>query len=72
MGRIPLVHNFIFRDWLVEAGPACAAVEFIQRAEERLAGNNIDVDSGLVIVPIGILKWRFRAAFARHVILVFR
>src|SRR5437588_6728139 len=70
-GRIPFFHNALFRNRLREAGPACAAVEFIERAEERLASDQIDINSGLVIVPVGVLKWSFRAAFSRYTILVF-
>src|SRR5882724_622417 len=71
VGRIPLFHHFVLCNRLGETGPARTAVEFIQRAEERLTRDNIDVDSRLVIVPIGILKRSLRAAFARDVILVF-
>src|SRR4030095_3273426 len=71
VGRIPFFHYFVLRNRLGETGPASSAVEFIQRAEEWLTRDNIDVDSSLVIVPIGILKRSLRAAFARHVILVF-
>src|SRR5262249_46782066 len=34
-----------------EAGPAGARVELVGGREQRLAGNDVDVDSGLVVVP---------------------
>src|SRR4029450_5440401 len=71
VGRIPFFRYFVLCNRLGETGPARGAIEFIQGAEERLTGDNIDVDSRLVIVPIGILKRSLGAAFARHVILVF-
>src|SRR6266545_3176957 len=56
VGGIPFFRYFVLCNRLGETGPARAAVEFIQRAEERLTRDNIDVDPGFVIVPISILK----------------
>jgi len=70
IGGIPLFNYFVFGHWLCEAGPARAAIEFIFRREERFARDDIDINSILVIVPVGILKGRFRGAFARHLILI--
>ena len=53
------------------AGPARSAVEFVLRREERLPGDEIDINSGLMIVPVGILKRSFGGAFPRYAILVF-
>src|SRR4030095_6146901 len=47
-------------------------IEFIHRTEQWFAGNNIDVDSCLMIVPVSIVKRSFRSAFTRDVILVLR
>ena len=71
MGGIALFHYVTRRDRLCETGPAGAAVEFVLRTEKRLSGNNIDVNSRLVIVPIGVVKRSFRATLTRHVVLVF-
>src|SRR5437762_9336946 len=71
VGRITFFHNAVFGNRLRETGPACAAVELIERAEKRLARDDIDIDSGLVIIPVGILKRSFGAAFSRHAILIF-
>ena len=72
VGRIPLFHHGLRRYGLGETGPARAAVELVQRTEERFARDNIDVNSGLVIVPVSVVKRSFRAAFSRDVILIFR
>src|SRR2546430_6392822 len=64
--------NFVLRYGLGETGPTRAAVELVQRAEERFPGDNINVNARLVIVPVSIVKWRLRAAFAGDVILIFR
>src|SRR5947208_7424907 len=71
MRRISFFHNPFFRNRLGETGPSCTAIEFILRAEERLASDKIDINSGLVIVPIGILKCSLGAEFTRHAVLVF-
>src|SRR5450756_1959599 len=51
----PLLYVFSFK-WLCEAGPTTGAVEFIERREQGLARNNIDVNAMLVVIPIGVLK----------------
>ena len=71
MGTIPLFHHVARRYRLRETGPASAAIEFIQRAKQRLAGNNIDVNSCPMIVPVRVVKRSFRPAFTRDAILVF-
>src|SRR5439155_23350531 len=70
-GGIPLFHYFVLRNRLGEIGPACTAVELIKGAEERLASDNVDVNSCLVIIPVGILKWGLRGTFVRHAVLLF-
>src|SRR6185436_2784070 len=39
-------------DRLLEARPAGFRVELVERAEERLAGRDVDEDAGLVVVPV--------------------
>src|SRR5438093_11961470 len=63
--------NFVWRYGLGETGPTGTAVELVQRADERFAGDDIDINARLVIVPVSIVKWRLRAAFACEVILIF-
>ena len=71
MRRVPFLSHLILRDRLGETGPPRAAVELIQRTEERFARDDIDVNPGLVIIPVSIVKRSFRAALTRDVILVF-
>ena len=58
----------IFRDRFAECGQAELAVEFVERSEEWLAGNDIDVDAGAVAVPELVLERRVCAAFPNDVI----
>src|SRR6266404_1975511 len=55
-----------------EAGPSRAAVEFVERSEERFAADHIDIDSGFMIVPVFISKRRFGAALLGHAVLLGR
>src|SRR6266496_2295462 len=64
--------NFVWRNGLGETGPTRAAVELIKGTKQRFARDNINVNARLVIVPVSIVKWRLRAAFAGDVILIFR
>ena len=48
--------------WLGEARPAGAGVELVERAEQRLAGDDVDVDAGLVVVPVLIVERRLGAS----------
>src|SRR5260370_5429737 len=64
--------NVLVVDWLGKAGPARAAVEFIERRKQRLSADNIDINSGAMIVPILISKRWFGAALLGHVILLRR
>src|SRR5436190_10421666 len=52
-----------------ETGPARAGIEFVERTEQRLAGNDVDVNAGFVIVPVSVLERRFSAALLRDLIL---
>src|ERR1043165_4159735 len=61
-GSVGFLGDLVFLDWLGKAWPAGAGIEFIQRTEQRFAGNNIHINTGLMIVPICVLERRFRAA----------
>src|SRR5436190_19080753 len=67
---IALFRHAILLNGLSETWPAGAAIEFVERTKERFAGDKIDVNSRLVIVPVGIVKWRLCAALTRHLVLV--
>src|SRR4029077_7264590 len=69
---IRFLGNVLVVDWLGKAGPAAAAVEFIERREKRLPADNIDINSGAMIIPILVAKRRFGAALLGHVILLRR
>src|SRR5439155_11592011 len=71
-GAIGFLDDFFFRDWFGETRPAAAAVEFIERSEERFTGHNINVNTRRVIVPIGIVERRFGPTLLRDVILLRR
>ena len=70
-GSIALFRYVPLLDRFGEAGPTSAAVEFVDRTKERFAGDEVDVDSRLVIVPVGVVKRGFRAALTSHLVLVF-
>ncbi|MNC23286.1 hypothetical protein D3C75_713040 [compost metagenome] len=42
-------------DWTSEAGPAGSGVEFVRRAEQRIAADHIDINAVTEFVPILIL-----------------
>ena len=70
VGCIPLFRHVLGLNRFGEAGPTRAAVEFVQRTEEWFAGDEVDVNSRLMIVPVRVVKWRFSAALTRHLVLV--
>src|SRR5689334_3203035 len=53
-----------------EARPAGAGVELVERAEERLAAHDVDVDAGGVVVPVGVVERRLGAVLLRHLVLL--
>src|SRR6266446_10073062 len=67
---IALFRHVVRLNRLRETWPARATVEFIQRTEKRLAGDKIDVNSRLVIVPVSVVKRGLCAALTRHLVLV--
>src|SRR5207253_10182093 len=71
-GAIRFFGNIFVVEWFCKAGPAAAAVEFIERREKWLAADNIDINSGAMIIPILISKRRLGAALLGDVILLGR
>src|SRR2546421_10050546 len=61
-------HIFFFNRF-GETGPAAAAIEFIERREERFAADNVDINTGPMIVPILVAKWRLGPALLSDTIL---
>ena len=53
-----------------EAGPTGAAIKLVERGEQRFAGDDIDVDAGLVVVPVGVVKGRLRAGLTGNAVLL--
>jgi hypothetical protein len=66
---IDFLHDPIGLDRLGKTRPARAAFEFVQRAEERLTADNVDVNTSAMIVPVLVLKWWLGAVFPGDVIL---
>src|SRR5258708_37992216 len=55
-----------------EARPTGVAIEFVNRSEKRLARNDVHVDAGLMVIPVGVRKWLFRSVTLSHTILLGR
>src|SRR5579862_8238245 len=53
-----------------EAWPAGVAVELAGRGEQRFAGHDVDVDAGLLVVPVLVPEWRLGAALLRDLVLL--
>ena len=53
-----------------EARPTGAAVELVDRCEQRFAGDDVDVDAGLVVVPVLAGERPLGAVLLRYVILL--
>jgi len=56
-------------DWFREAGPAGPGLEFVGRAEERLAGGDVDIETGAVVVPEPVAKRGLGGRVLRHFVL---
>src|SRR5690606_19973368 len=48
---------------------ARAGVELVERGEQRLARDDVDVDAGLVVVPVFVVERPLGAALLRDVVL---
>src|SRR5436309_3119107 len=52
-----------------EARPARPGLLLVERAEDRLARDDVDVDAGPVVVPVLVLKGRLGTLVLRHLVL---
>src|SRR5665213_2416510 len=50
---------------LGEARPAGTGVELVSRTEKRLARDDIDINAGLVVVPVLVMKRGFSSGLLR-------
>ena len=66
------LHDILWIDRTREARPAGAAVEFVGRQEQRLTRDDVDIEPGLFVVPIGVGERAFGAVVLRHTTLLGR
>src|SRR2546428_9653138 len=52
-----------------EARPARPGLVLVERAEDRLARDDVDVDAGPVVVPVFVVEGRLGAFLLRHLVL---
>src|SRR5438309_2339183 len=64
------LYDMFRRDRFGETGPAGAAIEFVERGEKRFVRDDIDINAGVVIVPVRVSKGRFGPVLARDMILL--
>src|SRR5207237_8419467 len=65
-----LLKDGIRRDSFATRRSSCSAIEFVERAEERVVGDNVDVDAGAIVVPIFVSERGLGAVLAGDAILV--
>jgi len=53
---VVLLHHALDLHGAGKAGPAAAAVELVQRAEQRFAGNDVDVQAGRGVRVVEIVE----------------
>src|SRR5438445_11636482 len=70
MRTVGLLKNGIRRDRFGKRGSSCSAIEFVERAEERVVGDNVDIDAGAIVVPIFVSERGFGAVLDRKAVLV--
>src|SRR5438874_9129008 len=56
MRSVDLLKDAIRRDRFGKCWSSGSAIEFVERAKERIVGDNVDVDAGTIIVPIFVSK----------------
>src|SRR5689334_2095408 len=61
--------NVLLLQWLRETRPAGAGVVLVERAKQRLTGNDIHINAMVFIVPVFIAIGWFSAFVLRHLIL---
>src|SRR5262249_36937977 len=62
--------DVLLLEWPREARPPGARVELVERAEERLARDDVDVDAGLLVVPEGVPERRLGRLVLRDLVLL--
>ena len=67
---VRLFNEEIFRDRFRKRGPARAAIKFVERSEERFAGDDIDVNADALVILELILEGSLVLIFADHRILL--
>src|ERR1700730_11844610 len=72
MAPIPVLDDVAVIDRLGEARPAGAAVELVDGREQRLARDDVDVKTGLVVIPVLTRERRFGAALLSYLLLLGR
>jgi hypothetical protein len=56
---------------LVKLGQPVPLSNLSSELKKRLAGDDIDVNSGLVVIPVGVMKRPLGGSLARYAILLF-
>ena len=64
-----MLHNFRTLKWLAEARPAATGIEFVEGTEQWIAGNDVDVESVLMIIPEFVVKSGFGRGFLGDAVL---
>ena len=66
---VRLRRDVLRHERLRKAGPAGSGVVFVEGAEKRLAGYDVHIDAGFVVVPILVLERTLRPLVLRDLIL---
>src|SRR5204863_7543107 len=70
MRSVDLLKDGIRRDRFGKCWSSGSAIEFVERAKERIVGDNVDVDAGTIIVPIFVSKRGLGSVLSGDAILV--
>src|SRR3546814_261892 len=68
-GVVAPLFDVLRHDRLGEARPAAAGLELVARGEQRLAGNDVDVDARLLVVVVLAREGPFGAVLLGHLVL---
>ena len=66
---VGVIDDMLGFDRLREARPTGARLELVERAEQRLAADDVDVQAGLVVVPKFVAEGRLGGVVLRHFVL---
>ena len=72
MGGVHQLYNGRLLDRLGECGPAAAAFKLVGGREQRLAGNDVHINTLLKLIPEFVSERILRTAFLRDIILLCR